>query len=426
MRRTALGAALLTLGFAVTSVGLAAGPASAALKCTDTSQSCVVVTVVATKAFKETSKKRYEYTAAQLHGLVDLKDPAFTTRTKPGGKVLNEPRPPKAVSLRALVGATSTQYPEQAKLLDNVTFSEAPDTAGVPRVLDKPAFGDPKGSDFPYDDDLQPAIYLSAGKPVYYRPLSGEDDVNRPDRFRTDGRLDITIHTTGKLLAPTATINNSAPTTKDKPTFSVALSTKPGTQLEYLWDYGDGRTADPAEKSPSHRYPDKGTYGAFVSVFGADGSYGRSAVLSVKVGKPPKQPKAPTTGSGGGVRGNSGGYVPPYNPPSTNLPAPAPAPNPIDEPLEDDPVEDIPVDDGLVDVEGYVLAGSEIVPGGVPEAIPGTQASSSPTPASETSVRKRIATWAVAALAIVLLVGAGATSETRWFRNSLRHLRRRA
>lgn len=421
-RRVAL---LTALGFAATSVGFSAGPAAAA-GCPDPSQSCLVVTVVSTKDFTKTSKQ-YVFTASQINSLTDLTAPKFTTRNTPGGKVLNEPRPAKALSLREILKQIGVKDPAQADLVNSVTFSETPGSTGVPSVLDKPAFGEPVATnpDFPYDDDLPPAIYMSAGKPVYFRPLSGEDDVNRPDRYRAEGRMDLTIHTSGKLLAPTATVDKSNPTTKDAPQFSVSFGTKPGTQLKYRWDFGDARGPDRAEKSPSHKYKTKGTYGAYVSVFGADGSYGRSQVLSIKVAKPPKPtptPKAPTTGTGGGLTGGTGGYVPPYDPPTTTLPLPDPV-----EPSEDLPTPDAPpVDDGLQEVEGFVLAGAEIVPGGTPEAIPGTQASSQPTPASTTSTRKRVATWTVAALGILLLVGAGAASETRWVRNQLRHLRRRA
>lgn len=411
-------ALFLTLGLASASIGLAAGPASAAAPgCKDPSQSCVVVKVVSTKNFNKTTSKSYELTAAEIETMSTVRNPEYFTRRKAGSEPLPTPRPSKVLPLRDLL----SQIPGQSALLDKVTFSEAPDATGVPKVLDKPAFGNPvpANTDYPFDDDLPAAVYVkSDGKITYFRPLTGEDDVNAPDRFEIDGRLDITIHTTGKLLAPTATVSNSAPSTKDKPTFSVTLSDKPGTRLKYLWDYGDGRTTDRAKKSPTHQYTKKGTYGAFVTVLGADGSYGRSAVVEVKVGKPPKPLKTPSTpGSGGG-----GGYVPPYTPPTTNLPQP----DPVTTPPAEEPTPEVPVDDGLTPVEGYVLAGSEIVPGGTPEAIPGTQASSAPTPASKTSVRKQVATWAVAALAIVLLVGAGATSETRWFRNRLRHLRRRA
>lgn len=399
MRRTALGAALLTLGFAATSMGLTAGPASAADECGDAGQSCVIVKVVSTKNFKTKRTLTHVVSTDDMSEWSDLA------------------KPKSALSLRELL--TKVGEKRKVDLIKDVRFSETLDPDGVPRTLDGSAFSDKP----PFVD--KPSVYpLSGGRIAYFKPQADEDDDNGSERLIVKGPLTITIHTTGKLLAPTATVSNSAPTTKDEPTFSAAVDGKSDRDLKYRWDFGDNRGPGRTSKSPTHRYTKKGSYGAFVTVRGDDGSYGRSAVLSVKVGKPPKTLPSPTTGSGGGVRGNSGGYVPPYNPPSTNLPAPAP--NPIDEPLEDDPADDIPVDDGLIDVEGYVLAGSEIVPGGVPEAIPGTQASSSPTPASETSVRKRIATWAVAALAIVLLVGAGATSETRWFRNSLRHLRRRA
>lgn len=417
-RRVAWAAAI---ALALSSSALVSSPVSAA-DCPDPTQSCVVVTVVATKNFIKTEKK-YAFTAEQVAQSSTYRDPAYFTRRKAGADPLPTPRPSKVLPLRDLLSQIAQADPDQATLLDAVTFSEAPDETGLPKVLDKPAFGDPSpaNADYPFDDDLPAAVYVkSDGRITYFRPLTGEDDVNAPDRFEIDGRLNLTIHTTGRLLAPTASVSNSAPTTKDETTFSVSLSDKPGTRLKYLWDYGDGRTADRAKKSPSHRYPTKGSYGAFVSVFGADGSYGRSAVVAVEVATPPKpQPTAaPDTGGGGGGS-IGGGYVPPYLPPTTSLP------EPDDAPVEIEPTEPAPVDDGLEEVEGYVLAGSDTVPGGIPETIPGTQASSQPTSASSTSTRKRVATWAVVALGTALLVSAGAASETRWFRNRLSRVRRR-
>ncbi|MFI5427335.1 PKD domain-containing protein [Aeromicrobium sp. UC242_57] len=313
-----------------------------------------------------------------------------------------------------------------AELVGDVTFSEATFADSSPRVLDKPAFGDDSGTAYPYYKNASPSVYaLSNGKIGYFRPMTDKNDVNGPDLFTATGRIDLTIHTTGSCLEPTATVSNSAPTTKEAPKFSVDPNGDKGMDFEYRWEFGDDRGPGRGDKSPSHRYLKKGEYDAYVTVRGADGSYGRSAVLPIKVAKPPPKPKPTTStggGTGGGVTGGTGGYVPPYTPPTTDFPEP----DPIEEPFDDEPTEDVPVDDGLVDVEGYVLAGAEIVPGGTPEAIPGTQASADPTPASTTSVRKRLATWTVAAFAIVLLVGAGAASETRWFRNRLRHLRRRA
>lgn len=396
--------------------------------CPDPAQSCVVVKVVSTQDFKETTT-RYEFNAADLAALSTTPPGDFYVRDEAGKK--EKPAKPaitKAVSIRSLLGEVATRDPAAGDLQKNATFSEVSGDDGIPRVLDYPAFADPNDKDYPFDDGLPAVVYPLSGERIgYFRPLAGKDDVNRGDWIVRKGRLYLVIHMTGKLLQPTVSVDKSAPTTKDKLRFDVSLTEEPNTRvLKYEWNFGDGRAA--AKKSPKHRYTKRGTYGAFVSIRGGNGSYGRSDVVTVKVAKPPKPPKAVTPGTGGAGTGSTGGtgggYVPPYVAPVPGLPGAIDDP-PQDDPVDDEPVEDIPVDDGLVDVEGYVLAGAEIVPGGTPETIPGTEASAA-APENQTSVRSRIATWTVAALTIALLVGAGAASETRWLRNRLRPLRRRA
>lgn len=423
-RRRAL---LLAVALMATGAGLAPSP-SVAATCPDGLSSCVVVSVVSTVDFKE-SIEEYVVAGTDIAAWSAednrVKGKTFYVRDK-AGKKEKRASVNKPLSLQGLLTKIDEQDDEREGLPGDVTFSETLDADGVPRVLDQPAFAEP-GNGYVFDDDLPPVVYpLSGGRIGYFRPLTGEDDVNRGDWIVRKGRLDLVVHTTGKLLQPTATVSNSAPTTKDEPSFTVSLSEKAGTRLEYEWNFGDGRGADRFKKSPKHRYTKRGTYGAFVSLRGANGSYGRSDVVTVKVAKPPKPPKTVTPGSGGtgSTGGTGGGYVPPYVAPVPGLPG-AIDDLPQDDPVDDEPIEDIPVDDGLVDVEGYVLAGAEIVPGGTPETIPGTEASAA-APENQTSVRSRIATWTVAALAIALLVGAGAASETRWLRNRLRPLRRRA
>lgn len=428
-----LRALLLTVALVATGATLAPS-ASVAASCPGGLASCVVVSVVSTENFNE-SIEEYVVGGTDLAAWSDedtrVAGKTFYVRDKPGNK---EKRLTfsKPLSLQELLTKIDEQDEEGDGLPTKVTFSETLDDGGVPRVLDTPAFGDTGKADYPFDDALPPIVYRSGNRIGYFRPLTGEDDVNRGDWIVRDGRLDIVIHTSGKLLKPTATVSNTAPTTKDKPTFSVSFSDDAKTRLKYRWEFGDNRGPDRGDKSPTHRYKKRGTYDAFVTVRGANGSYGRSDAVTVKVDKPPKAATSGSGGSGlggtggtGGIGGTGGGgYVPPYVAPVPGLPDPIDD-FPQDEPLDDDPAEEIPVDDGLVDVEGYVLAGAEIVPGGTPETIPGTEASSA-APVSQTSVRSRIATWTVAALAIALLVGAGAASETRWLRNRLRPLRRRA
>ncbi|AWB91393.1 PKD domain-containing protein [Aeromicrobium chenweiae] len=437
-------AALLAgLALAATSLGLAPASVSAA-QCPDGSSACVVVKVVKTVNGKQTVLHAKTVGIDEFAGLSDFKDPApvqYFKRRNLDGKVSNGPtiQPNRGISLRALLAATVGKNDPAV-----ATFSEAPNAGGIPSVLSDAELAEPTGESYPFLDDLQPAVYRSGGQIGYVRPLRDEkSDVNASDIFKVSGPLELTFHTTGTLLEPSVTVGKTEVTTKTENSFSISYAKKPRTRiLRTRWDFGDGSVKGTKRESPVKRYAKKGTYPVAVSVYGADGSYGRSSAVQMTVEKPPKPPKPSTGGSGGGTGsgsgggtggGTSGGYVPPYDP-DPIVPEPI-VPDPVDPPSDTGPEQDIPdgeptettpLDDGLEEVEGYVLAGAEIVPGGSPQAIPGTQDSSRPTPPTQTALRKRIATWVLAGLTIALLVGAGAASETRWFRDRLRPLRRRA
>nr|WP_244633476.1 PKD domain-containing protein [Aeromicrobium sp. CFBP 8757] len=255
------------------------------------------------------------------------------------------------------------------------------------------------------------------------------DDTNASDYFFSAGRLDLTVHTTGTLLSPTVVSSGGTELDLDAPTtFSVSLPESTADVLTTRWDFGDGSTKGTKRDQPTKTYAKRGTYPVSVAVRTSDGSYGRSAPLEVKIANPPKAPSSGTGGGsdlgGGGGYTGGGGLPAPFDPFEGDVDQPAPSDELPD--VEEDPAPTAPVDDGLEPVEGYVLAGAETVPGGTPETIPGTQASTAPAPATQASTRQRIATWAVAAAAVLLLVGLGAASETRWLRHRLRHLRRAA
>lgn len=425
--------ALLAAAIVVASVPVAASaPASAAdAVCPTDPSNRIIVKIVSTAGGKDAVDQCYGVTAQQITDWADVEDEQYKTRAKPKTRPSDGVVVVKGVSLHKLLTSVDASQPD---LDQEVTFSETPNASNIPAVLpDTDIIG-------PTDTTLAPAVYAPDDTTVgYVRPLKGAADVNVSDVFTVPNPLVLTFHTTGELVAPV--VKASAGTsikTKTKNTFSVTFDDpQPDDPIaSTTWDFGDGRSSQQAK--PTRSYRKQGTYPVVATVRGANGSYGRSAPLEIKVDKPPKKPKPSTGGTGtgsgtggsgtggGGFGGDSGGYIPPYDPGFGTLPSDDFSGDVPDGDLPPPEQETAPVDDGLEPVEGYVLAGAEIVPGGAPEQIPGTQESGRPTPAAQESTRQKIATWAIAALAAALLLAAGATSETRWFRNRLRHLRRRA
>jgi len=418
-RRRAALAALLS----IVAVPLAAASTAEAADACDPAQACLIVKVVSTSDGKGTTLETRYFNASDIQdwgdGLVTA--PPYVTRGQ-SGKESERPRPAAALPLRTLLASPAfTQDPDT-----NVTFSESNGTP-APTVLDKPDFRDPAAATdpkdpYPFDDGLQPALYVTgAGQIGYVRPLRGEDDVNSTDQFRVEpgSSATLTIHTTGKLLQPVAHASSTSVDTKTSVSFSTTYAVKPGTRiLTWRWSFGDGETRHSAQEKPTHRYTTKGTYPVFVEVRSANGSYGRSAPLEMKVAKPPKPPKTSGGGGAGGGGGTGGGgYIPPY------IPAPSKVDNPpsVDNPPTSD-LPTTPVDDGLQEVEGFVLAGAGAEQG---DSIPGTQAQPQPTKASELSTSRKISGAVIGGLAVILLLALGAEIETRWASTRLAHLRRR-
>ncbi|MCW2840293.1 MAG: hypothetical protein JWR55_1776 [Aeromicrobium sp.] len=404
---------------------------------------CVVITYVETKFGKDKTLSEKIVTAAELRDLAatdGLGNAPYTLRKNPASK---GGRAQKGIAKGDRVGISALLAEAGSPSLGKETYVETPNLAGVPAVLsagdlvdpdaDLNGDGKPDVTDYPFYDQLQPAVFITgSGKLGYVRPLRDlDEDTNASDYFQVADRLDITVHTTGKLLTPTVT--SSAGTSLErgaKTTFEVSYAEKTGIR-SVVWDFGDGSVKSTTRESPTKSYAKKGTYPVAAMVRTNDGSYGRSSAVEIKVANPPKAPTSGTgggtggggSGSGGGVIGG-GGTLPPYDPFPSDLSPPSE--NEIEEPPVEEEVEQPPVDDGLVPVEGFVLAGAEIVPGGTPETIPGTENTATPAPATQQAMRTRVATWITAILAAALLIGIGAASETRWFRHRLRHLRRRA
>lgn len=384
-------------------------------------QACIEVRIISTEDGKDTRLSTSYFTVADITTGDDLvPEPKYWTRSSLSKPPEETPRPATALPLRALL----QRIGEDA--LGDTKFSEVP-LRGIPSVLsadDLRAYDDP---DLPFLDDLQPGLYAypNDDRIGYIRPQRSEDDLNRTDHYITPsgGRLILTFHTTGGLLEPKLGVSDTSVDTKTKNKFAVTMAKSPGTRIvRYRWNFGDGTEYYSKYKDRTHQYTKVGTYPAFVQARGADGSYGRTASIKMKVGKPPKPPTPSSPGgTGGGGGGGSGagsgsGYIPPFIP---NEPR---NPPPVDNPPTDD-LPTAPVDDGLQEVEGFVLAGAGAEQG---DSIPGTQATTQPTEATELSTSRKIGGAVIGALAVILLLGLGAEIETRWASTRLAHLRRRA
>lgn len=381
-------------------------------------QACIEVRIVSTEDGRDTRLSTSYFTVADITSGDDLvQAPKYYTRSSLKEPAAETPRPATALPLRALLDRVG----EEA--VDDTTFSEVP-LRGIPSVLSEDDFLAPDDAKHPFLDDLQPGLYAYTDNRIgYIRPQRSEDDLNRTDHYITPsgGRLILTFHTTGRLLEPVLSVGDTSVDTKTKNEFAVTTK-DPGTRIvRYLWNFGDGTAYQSKYKARTHRYTKVDTYAAFVQARGADGSYGRTAVVKMKVGKPPKPPKPSPTGGTGGIGGGGGGtggggYIPPY------IPNDAPNPPAVDNPPPADDMPTMPVDDGLQEVEGFVLAGAGAEQG---DTIPGTEATAQATEATELSTSRKISGAVIGGLAVILLLALGAEIETRWASTRLAHLRRR-
>jgi PKD repeat protein len=94
---------------------------------------------------------------------------------------------------------------------------------------------------------------------------------------------------TGRLNVPIV-----APGEAPKASFSVVTNNldaiftdgSSGDPTAWSWDFGDGKRS--SEKSPTHRYPDEGTYTATLTVTNENGSDTASRFVTISLGDPPK------------------------------------------------------------------------------------------------------------------------------------------
>ncbi|MEJ7633791.1 PKD domain-containing protein [Aeromicrobium sp.] len=385
--------------------------------------SCVTIEYVSTKdGVANRVVGPYTYAINKDPALVAEGKP-YTIRTKPGGPAtpIREGGIPNTLPLSALVAQSDAEPNNQVR--NDVTFSETPGLDKVPAVLSPARL---RGTS-PYADNLVPAVYVADDGGVgYVRPLAdGTKDVNALEVFATEPGtpLTLTFHVTGELVSATIKSSPAKPTTAGPVSFSAEIGSDSDESFSYAWNFVGKSDVQSKKAAPTYTYTRKDSYSVNLSVRGDDGSYGRASTATVKVGNVPKSSSNGTgngtgtggTGGGAGGAGGGTGYTPPYDPSTPPV---------ADPPADATPPPDnlTPLDDGLEAVEGFVLAGAGAEEG---ESIPGTQATSQPTQATELSAGRKINGAVIGTLAVMLLLGLGAEIEARWVSNRLGHLRRR-
>ncbi|MDM4762869.1 PKD domain-containing protein [Galbitalea sp. SE-J8] len=180
----------------------------------------------------------------------------------------------------------------------SVSFAEVTVASTGPMTLSSADLGDPADAGYPFPSGLLPAFYVAGSDALgYVRPLRDDDQPNDLAQTSANGVVDLTLHTSGSLLAPTLSADRDSVDAGGTVTFTTSGVTASG--LDYAWDFGDGAPVA-GDAVASHAYSTPGRYAARVIVRGADGSLGVSGRVFVTVGEPAVLPSAPPSVPAGG------------------------------------------------------------------------------------------------------------------------------
>jgi PKD domain len=379
-------------------------------------------------------------TIDNIDAWADLTDPPYQTRVVPNTDPQSEPRPGRALSIRHLLGQLNPPIAP-----GSVTFAAAPNRDGVPSTLTTNDLADPTDPAFPFQAGLMPAIFIVGNNDAigYFRPLRNADDTNGNDFWQTNslGALELTVHTTGKVLTPTVHADRTKTTTGKRDTFTATFDQALATSITYTWSFGDGGTATTLDATATHVFKSSGSYFVVLTVQGADGSIGQSKPVQITVGKPPKpkphpssspgtgtspHPNNPSTGpnhSSGGRVGTTPATTPAKHPAASAHPtasataSPAPPEPPRTLPSAHRlPSSTSPAPWALV--HGVLISNADVVP---PFAAAKVDRATAPA-ARQSRVRhlRLMFAWAFVA---PLLLGLGAAAESGWWGSRLRRFR---
>jgi len=157
----------------------------------------------------------------------------------------------------------------------------------------------------------------SADPPVFYEDGANQDfaDSSPTGYISGSGLVYVNLYPGPQLKVSIKASPSHVTAGKDVKLTATVSGQTPGASMRYQWDNGTGLTYGGG--SPlSHPFAIPGTYYAYATVSGSDGSVGISPEISFEIGKAPKGPnrngggaskkkKAPT--SGPGTRGSPNG-----------------------------------------------------------------------------------------------------------------------
>lgn len=213
-----------------------------------------------------------------LGRLVDVDGSPYGLRDESGAA--STPVGRRWVTLRALAQALGAGAPDP----DAVTFTEVSGPDGIAHPLRAGDLG--RGAAAGFEGALMPAVGLDGDRLSYVRPLRAADDANLsgdPNRdgylLLGSGTLEIVLHTSGRLLQVDA---DADPGRDGAVAFDASVEGQQPPGLAITWDFGDG--TDPGRGAEvEHTYAASGTYRVFAQAQADDGSWGRSAPVSVEV-----------------------------------------------------------------------------------------------------------------------------------------------
>jgi hypothetical protein len=381
-------------------------------------------------------------TIDNIDAWADLTDPPYQTRVVPHTDPQSEPRPGRALSLRHLLGQLNPPIAPQS-----VTFTAAPNRDGVPSTLTTTDLADPSDPAFPFQAGLMPAIFIVGNNDAigYIRPLRDDADTNGNDFWQTDslGVLELTVHTTGKLLTPTVHASQTKITTGKRDAFTASFDQAVATTITYTWSFGDGATAITQDAAASHVFTTSGSYFVVVTVQGADGSIGQAKPLQITVGKAPKpkprphpsaspgtgtspHPNNPSTGPNHS-NGGRAGTAPAPKPAKHSAVAAHPTASATTSPAPPEPPRSLPSAHRLPSgvssareplVQGVVIGSVDLV-----TATAASRADQATAPAARQSRAGHLSLLLAWALVAPLLLALGAATETGWWSRRLRRFR---
>lgn len=240
------------------------------------------------------------FSLAELEPRWDVRDRTYTLRDSGG----DTPVVVSGISIDRLLAAAGVDPFRYA----GATVSAGGRTVALARDLltDPAAF--PEG---------RPVFHLDASGARFLRPSTGPGDFNAADHLAGDVTVELAR---ASRLRVVATASDRRVEAGDRITFTAVVEgAAAGEQVRVRWTFDDGRSASGTRVR--HRFRRPGTYQVVVGATSGADPAGASAVVTIRVGRPPPGPdregggtnpdapapdSGPATGPRGGRRSSGG------------------------------------------------------------------------------------------------------------------------